>query len=225
MQLLRGDVFFAIAATKANVKSTLPILIPSLLRSGIPMHAIHVFIGGCSCFRVVQRDNINVYEADHNSFDFTPLISIVEHNVYSPRYWFLLHDTCKVGPNFHKLVCGFKGSPLKIALKKSPSMNMGLYSDEFLLGNKEAVLSLKNTDFSAESLAYWKRWGVENEDFLLWRLGGEPEVYPNGNMWFVYDTLNWYGSNIERRTEYYIGLDLYKNKANWGQQPDFKRIL
>ena len=68
-----------------------------------------------------------------------------------------------------------------------------------------------------------KLWGVENEDFILWKNNETPtEIYnvdiiPDPNHFFVVDYINIYGGDIVRRKEYYEQLDLYKIKSNWGQ--------
>jgi len=77
-------------------------------------------------------------------------------------YWFLIHDTCKVGSNFKNLITeNLKDrSPEKIALTTDPSMSIGLYSYNFLLSSKTKILNVKNTDYSKESLLKWKHWAV-----------------------------------------------------------------
>ena len=157
------------------------------------------------------------YFVDHNSFDYTGLITITENRMFNSDYWFLLHDTCKVGPSFLQCVRNFSGNPDKIALKHFPSMNIGLYSSKYLDRMRIKLIEVKNQDYTMEGLAFWKQWGIDNEDYLLWRNGSEPEIYQGGDRWNVIDYENWYGTGQVRRTEYYHALDLYKNKGNWGE--------
>jgi hypothetical protein len=85
------------------------------------------------------------------------------------------------------------------------------------LSIKDKLISIKNTDFSNESLMKWKLWGVPNEDYILWMTEPKPTIYNNKNEWSITDYENWYGTSTNRRTEYYSSLDIYKNKSNWGQ--------
>ena len=191
-------------------------VIPSLIEAGILKQDIHVFSGGYLERSVKVVDEITYYELAHNSFEYSPLIDICENNIES-EYWFLLHDTCKAGPNFKTLMVNIpENRPEKVALMGSPAMSIGLYRYDYLQSVKDQLLSIRNTDYSAESMNRWKIWGVPNEDFILWKTSPAPAVYENPGFDIV-DHANWYGTETIRRTEYYRSLDLYKNKSNWGQ--------
>jgi hypothetical protein len=207
----------AIATNKNFYEKTLPIIIPSLLSAGIEKEDIHVFNAGFYEYKKEIIDGITYHYLNHNSYEYSALIEISEKEIES-NYWFLIHDTCKVGVKFKELLHNIPSDePVKIALKSKPSMSMGLYKYEYLLTLRNELSSIKNTDYSQEKMMYWKRWGVPNEDFILWMTSPLPTIYNNIDSWLVVDNDNWYDTNTIRRTEYYPSLDLYKNKSNWGQ--------
>lgn len=210
----------AISSNKKFYRKTLPILLPSLISSGISKNNIKVFIGGYRKNRKKIIDEIEYYYLDNNTFDATSFVGIIEFSLYSD-YWFLLHDTCKVGKKFKEMVENPLGGDnvIKISLRTYPSMSIGLYSGEYILSKKDKILSIKNSDYSEEGLLKCKKWHVENEDFLLWGEPPIPSVYPNYNGYEISYPDNWYDSDTDRRTEYYPHIDLYKNKSNWGQTP------
>lgn len=207
----------AISTNKNFYEHTLPILIPSLLSAGIEKEDIHVFNAGFNKCTTEFLNDITCHYLNHNSYEYSALIEISEKQIKS-EYWFLIHDTCKVGSRFKQLLYNIpNGDPVKIALKSKPSMSMGTYKYDYLLSIKDRLLSIKNSDYSHEKMMYWKRWGVPNEDFILWMTEPKPLIYNNIDSWSIVDIYNWYNTNTMRRTEYYPSLDLYKNKSNWGQ--------
>jgi hypothetical protein len=215
----------AISTNKNFYKLSLPVIIPSLIDAGIESKDIFVFNSGFDKFEVEVIDNITHYYLDHNSYEYSPLIEICDKEL-SSEYWFLIHDTCKVGPRFKELLYNIPDNkPKKISLKSAPAMSIGLYSYTYLLTIKDKLLQIKNTDYSENSLRNWKNWGVHNEDYVLWKTPPNPLIYNNNHNWKIVDYNNWYNTNTIRRTEYYESLDLYKNKSNWGQTNGHIMIL
>lgn len=206
----------AIASNINFYKHTLPVVIPSLLENGIDKKDIHVFVAGFKSYTHTMEDDINFHYLNHNSYEYSPLIEIVDKNLAS-EYWFLVHDTCKFGPKFKELLYNIPEGSIKLALKSKPAMSMGTYRYDYLLSVKDKIMSIKNTDYSDESMNHWKRWGVPNEDWIMWMTDPLPLIYNNNDNWRVISQENWYGTDTIRRTEYYESLDLYKNKSNWGQ--------
>jgi hypothetical protein len=94
-----------------------------------------------------------------------------------------------------------------------------------LLSLKDKIMGIKNTNYSEQSMTYWKNWGVPNEDYIMWMTEPTPLIYNNNDKWVVIDNDNWFDTNTERRTEYFFSLDLYKNKSNWGQLSELKRTI
>jgi hypothetical protein len=214
----------AIATNKNFSNLTLPIVIPSLLDVGINKDDIFVFNAGFDKEDEVVIDGITHYYLNHNSYEYSPLIHICEKEL-SSDYWFLLHDTCKVGPKFKELLYNIDGLPDKLALKDKPSMSMGSYKYTYLLSVKEKLYGIKNADYSDESMNKWKLWGVPNEDYILWLTPPKAIIYNDLNTYSVVKYENWYNTKTIRRTEYYPSLDIYKNKSNWGQSRNMVRSI
>ena len=207
----------AISTHKDFSQHTLPILINSLIECGIDKEIIYIFHSGYDHREVKLIDGITNIFLLQNSFEYSPLIDICENNLES-EYWFLLHDTCKVGSNFKKLLYNIpEHKPEKIALKSKPAMSIGLYRYDYLKTVQNTLFNIKNIDYSPESIKKWKLWGVPNEDYILWMTQPAPYLQPNSDNWSIVDGNNWYNTKTQRRTEYYPSLDIYKNKSNWGQ--------
>lgn len=207
----------AVASNKNFKDKSLPIVLPSLLEAGIDRDSIHVFIGGYNEYKYEIHKEIHFYELDHNSYEYSPLIEICEKEMQSD-YWFLIHDTCKVGPEFKKKLFNIpKDLPDKIAMKKHPCMSIGLYKYSYLLSVRDKLLKIKNKDYSDASMNKWKDWGVWNEDYILFKTEPAPLIYPSKVPIEKKGVNNWYNTGTTRIVEYYPGLDVYKNKANWGQ--------
>lgn len=210
------NIKIAIASSLGYYKKTLPILLPTLIESGVEKERIHIFISGSHKHNKEVIDGYQYYFVNYNSFEYTPLIYIVENNMEN-QYWFLLHDTCKVGKNFNKLLHNIPAHlPNTITLKKSPSMSIASYKYSFLKSQEKELLSIKNTDYSEASIQKWKKWGVPNEDFIP-RKDPTRAIYNNWSWHTVSGNDNWYGTKETRKVEYYNSLDLFKSKANWGQ--------
>lgn len=201
----------AVATNKHFYLKSLPVVLTSLLESGIPKEDIHIFNNAFESSYDEQIDNITHHYMDHNSCEHGALVEIVEKQLESD-YWFLIHDTCKVGPNFKTLLYNIPESkPEKIALTVYPSMCIGSYRYDYLLSQKEKILSLKNQ---------WRYAVYTNEDSILWYTDPPAVCYNGYNSWcceLLNENDNWFGTETIRRSEYYPSLDLYKNKSNWGQ--------
>ena len=207
----------AIATNKNFSQFSLPIILKSLIDCQINLDDIIVFHAGYDEREEKIIDGIKNIFLNHNSFEYSPLIDICENNLKS-EYWFLIHDTCKVGPQFKELLYNIpEDKPEKLALKSRPAMSIGLYKYSYLKSVEQKIFTIKNTNYSHESMMKWKLWGVPNEDFILWMTEPNPKICNKKDEWSVVDNENWYGTNTTRRTEYYPSLDIYKNKSNWGQ--------
>lgn len=216
------QINICINSTKNFSEKTIPVLLNSLLDSGIDPENIFVIEGGYE-ERIITKKNYTHIQTNQNSFDYTGLIDIVEYELKSD-YWFNIHDTCKVGKNFKKLLYNIPDSfPDKLALRDHPSMNIGSYKYEYLLRHKQRLLDMKNIDYSKESLQALKQRAVETEDYMLYRLQDSPTLKYNpdipGNDWNIIENEDWYETNIKRRIEYHPALDLYKSKSNWNIKP------
>jgi hypothetical protein len=225
MRLPLGSIRFCISTCKKFAPHTIPAIIPSLLAAGIKQEEILIVNGGQLVRANTSYKGVPMLLTQQNSFEYTPLIEIVEHSMES-QYWFLLHDTCIAGPLFKALAYEPPvEAPEKVAMKQTPSMSIGLYRYDYLMAHKERLMAIKNLDSSPEALQQWKQWGVPNEDYMLWKLQDVPcHVYHldkhGPDEWNYQGHADPYGTGTQRRIEYFPQLDLIKAKSNWqGTKP------
>lgn len=225
MILPEGSIRFCISTCKKFAPHTIPVIIPSLLAAGLKPEEILIVNGGQTVRAFTSYKGVPMLLTQQNSFEYTPLIEIVEHSMESP-YWFLLHDTCIAGPTFRQLAYEPPvDAPEKVAMKHTPSMSIGLYRHDYLMAHKERLMAIKNTDSSPEALQRWKQWGVPNEDYMLWKLQDVPcHIYHpdkhGPDEWNYQGHADPYGTGMQRRIEYFPQLELAKAKSNWqGVQP------
>lgn len=174
-------------------------------------------------YKLRTDKNITHVQCNHNSIDFTALITVVENQHHEPfkstTHYFYMHDTCKVGPRFlYNIqqidVNGLLGKPL---LGKH-SKNIGIYSNEILMYHKRfLVAKTKNTD--EKNAMKYKEKGYHMEDAIFKMHHGRvkmpgklakkkrkqskpQDVYGTGNLRIIH---------------YYPDIDLYKIQANAGR--------
>jgi len=225
MQIALSSVRFAISTCAKFAPHTLPVITTSLFATGIAAEQILIVNGGKKQEFASSFNGISMLCVQQNSFEYTPLIEVVERGLESP-YWFLLHDTCFAGPRFGELVVQLPtDTPKKVAMKRTPSMSIGLYESSYLFHHKDRLLAIKNMDSSPQALQAWKQWGVPNEDYMLWKLTDEPTPVYHPDLhgpdeWNYQGHADPYDTGKQRRIEYFPQLDLYKAKSNWqGVQP------
>jgi hypothetical protein len=225
---MKVKIKIAIASSINFYQKSLHVIIPSLIECGIKKEDIHVFIAGWGSEGRQDNEGMTFYQLEHNSYEYSPLIEIVDKELKAD-YWFLIHDTCKVGPKFKKLIYNIpKNRPEKVAMRPTPSMSIGAYRYDYLMSCKDQLMNIRNTDLSVESLKKWKYWGVDAEDYILWKTSPDPAVYDGFGEEDKHHILgyeNWYGTNTTRMIEYHPALDLYKNKSNWGQSTGPNMII
>lgn len=212
------EIKIAIATNIKFYEKTLPVILSSLEKAGIPNEMIYIFNSGFDQDYKYVMNGVNYLELSHCEFEYSPLLEIVEKQMHSD-YWFLIHDTCTVGPNFKELLYSnlLPERPEKVALTWHPAMSIGLYSYNYLLSVKQSLFNIKNSDYSDESMKKWKNWGVPNEDFILWQHHPHPALPKVEHEMQHIGYANWYGTDTTRKVEYFGGFDIYKNKSNWGQ--------
>ena len=216
------NIKIAISSNINYYKNTSKLLLDSLLECGIEKNDIKMFINAAPEQKKENIDGIEYFYINDCCVELAPLLEIARSNLFAD-YWFLIHDTCKVGKDFKKLLYNIPDDkPDTLSVRSFPSMNIGSYKYEYILNNKHKLEILKETNFSTNKLVQWKNWGVANEDYLLWRNQPNTVVYNNIHDIKIYNNDNWYGTSTDRRTEYFSSLDLYKNKSNWGQSPNYK---
>lgn len=217
------DIKFAISSNSNFANVTCPLLVNSLLDSGVPPEDIYFFIGGYKHYAQTHTTP-NIYKVNHNSFDLTALISVVDLGLKAD-YWFLLHDTMKAGENFYTKLKSFPIDPSSntIQLKSgNSSMNVGLYKQSYLDEIKPQLISseYKNTDYgNPESLQRYKQKAVHKEDVFL-----RSNKYMSSFI-VKHNSIDYYFNNIPRKVIHYPDIDLYKIKANWANKSTYELNL
>jgi len=158
--------------------------------------------------------NIKYIQCNHNSIDFTSFIALTEIDEYynSDNYYFYMHDTCRIGPNFYKKINIDISSISSAKIHGKYSMNIGIYSQKIINQFKDFLLTKKNTDDSKcmdfKTINY-------NEDHIF---HNDPNniLLENYSQWLYKGPLDYYNTGTMRIIEYYPNVDLYKIKANWG---------
>ena len=167
-------------------------------------------------YDISVEDNITYIKANHNSIDFTGLITLAE--LYSNdihEYYLYLHDTCKVGPQFFEKLSKIQIDNISsIHLTRYPSMNLGIYSQKLINLNKDILSQLKC--IKNEDIPRFKNKGLEEED-ILFKNDPNTKTFDDHCNRIITDPSDYYNTGTMRIVEYYSNLDLYKIKANWGQ--------
>lgn len=176
-----------------------------------------IFIGGNTAadYVIEQSESATTVYCPHNSIDFTGLISLIEleKKLKSFNHFFYLHDTCVAGKDFISKLKSINKEPSKSYSLKFPSMNMGIYEYEFLIQNKEKILEFKNLSHKEKDAQIFKQKCVKSEDFIF-KLNEKNHIFLNSKR-IVEEPCDYYKTGVLRRVEHYLGLDLYKIKANW----------
>jgi len=198
---------FAISSHVALEKTTIPVLINSLIKAGVEHKNILVVVGGCKQNKVTYSNNIETHYVEHNSYDHTALIEIVEQKLQS-EYWFLLHDTCKVGPDFLKNILEFGFEYDHVDLDKDGWLNIGLLSQRFINEIGNYVITLKNCS-KIRAILSEKTYrhlttlshGIYQQDANIYI--PPQDVYNDGN---------------KRHILYFSSIDLYKYQSLEGRK-------
>jgi hypothetical protein len=177
-----------------------------------------VFIGGLyniTDYEINKINNITYINCNHNSIDFTGLISLSElYEKNLNEYYIYLHDTCKIGENFYKKIKSIDLTNVSsIKINKTYSMNIGIYSQKIINKFYNFLQTKKNTDENQ----CMKFKSIDScEDYIF---NSDPNniVLDNYNEWNYTGPIDYYNTGTMRIIEYYPNLDLYKMKANWGQ--------
>jgi len=204
----------------SHIKSNIALqhLLESIKENDINYCDIIIIIGGyynLENYEIIKDKNITYIHANHNSIDFTGLITLMElyyNNIN--EYYMYLHDTCKIGKNFYnKLKSINLMNVSSIKINKNYSMNIGIYSQTLINKFKVFLLSKKNTNENKcmiyKSINY-------NEDYLF-NNDTNNKILDNFNGPKHTGPTDYYNTGTMRIVEYYPNLDLYKIKANWGQ--------
>ncbi len=220
---------------------TYPVLISSMLQADIHPKDIILVVGGIEDeieTTYVNEDNINICFVKYNSFDLTSLIFISNNlNKFESNHYFLLHDTCLVGPNFKKLAENFKEIDLVKTLRNGISLNIGMYSKKCIEENEDFLNTLKFYPKTYNELQKTKEIFVVNEDVIFKKypnfcyhnnyIGTKSDLLTVNDLRYhfpssVYEPYfkKLEESKISRQIGYSNLLDFYKFQANsaWGSE-------
>jgi hypothetical protein len=192
-------------------------LLESLKENDINYCDIIIVVGGyynLNDYEIKKYENITYIFANHNSIDFTGLITLLELYSNTEEYYVYLHDTCRIGPNFYNKIKAIDlNNVSSIKINRRFSMNIGIYSQKIINEFKDFLLSKKNTNESEcmkyKSIDY-------NEDYIF-NNDNNNKLLDNYDGFIYTGPTDYYNTGTMRIVEYYPNLDLYKIKANWGQ--------
>lgn len=199
---------YAISTNVEYLDVTVPRLIQSLYRAGIAPDEIAVFVGRASAYETVEHeDGYNEYYFPWGAWEYTALIGATMVELpYS--HIFLLHDTCEVGEAFRRKIVWNTNKDADITTTNNALCNFGAYRVDFLKSVSRYLNDLINCDkytaIQHEGLLYRRRMGVTDEYPCY---GAECEIIGERDV---------YGQGVPRIIEYYPAIDLYKYKANFG---------
>lgn len=209
----KNNISIAITSSINYFEKTIPLLIDDLTKNGVELNDIYVFVGGYDKNEKVECE-FNLYRVQHNSFDLTALISIVELKIDKVDHWLLLHDTIRLNNVFFYIYKGLNPKNFDcLPLRKCPSMNIGLYSMDFLKKNTDYLFEIKNTDYSIEGIQKSKYRAVLEEDYLFKNTENKRYI----NKYLIYKEekkQELYFGNM-RKKETYPQLGIIKYKANY----------
>lgn len=206
---------FAVAAHKSDFERTVPTLVRSLVRdNGVDPSQIHVVVGGFD--RPATRDfgGVRAHCVDHNSFDHTALIDILERDIPG-AWWFNLHATAKAGPEFVKRIVAHGFGVEHFAVLAQGWLNMGLFSRSYLERTREYVLALKNCNKMQAILTeqmYWRF--AETRAYYDW-VG--PHTHKGAE--------DVYGDGVPRQVLHMPECDLYKYQQYFITHERTQRVL
>lgn len=180
-------------------------------------YKIIIVIGGyydIPTYETTIVDNITYIKANHNSIDYTGLITLLD--IYSENednYYFYMHDTCRVGPLFFKNLSNIQlDNVLSIRLGIVYSMNIGVYSQRII--NQHAEFLKKRICKNQENLIHFKQEAIDLED-AIFNNDNTNYIINNNTTRETSGPSDYYNTGTMRIVEYYSNMDLYKIKANW----------
>ena len=187
-----------------------PRLIDNILKSNIPCDYVHIIVGGCPNNKIYSINNIQIINVKYRCFEFTPHIFIVNNPLFfNFDYAFFTHDTVSFGSNFYNIIKNdivylqkhnFETMNIE---NKHLSMNIGIYSKNIILNNKDILLKLCLHSNDYDKLYELKNYLCNFEDFMF-----KQNNYNNND----------YSENIETN---FVGIN---NITSKGLTRFFKRI-
>ncbi len=215
-----------IASCYEGLKRQVPRLINNILEVNIPTNFVHFVVGGCPNDNIYYENGIEIINVKYRCFEFTPLIYIVNNSdKYNFDYAFFTHDTVKFGKNFYNTILNdilylkntnFHTMKIENSLA---SMNIGIYSKNIILENKNTLLDLSIDTNDKDELMKLKHKLLYYEDFIL-----KQNNYDNGDM-SINTSQEFIGENGCKSCGYFrvferIDFIKYQSNANYIQSID-----
>ena len=189
---------FLISSHVATINKAATKLKKSLLQNNIPEENIVIVCAGSE-----KQENLNnILYTNHNSYDHSALIEIIEQKIYS-KYWFIMHDTCEAGKDFYSLLSKIPITKKYYGMSEKAWLNMGLFTQEFIDENQNYILSLKNCNKRRAILS--ERVFSKLGSFGYFGLQADVQTFRNCKK--IYD------DNKKRIALYFPYLDFYEYQS------------
>jgi hypothetical protein len=194
------DLSIAISSYKTSYQVCAKKLIDSLVNDNdFSKDQILLVIGGFDTIESFTYMGCKAIKVDHNSYDHTALIEIVEGK-HQSNFWFITHDTCIAGSKFSEYLKTFKIKKNYTAITDMGWLNMGLFNQKFIETNASFIMTLKNCSKIRAILS----------ERTFTRLGDYDYLVPNYKSNRFSETQNIYGDGKKRTVLYFNDLDFYK---------------
>lgn len=208
---MSNKIGFVISSHIGSYIKTYKSLIDDFRNNNINLTDVFFYVGGFNKKSNEDLDGLTIRKVNHNSIDFTGIISLLEDDVHNDyTHFFFLHDTVRLGKNFYFNVKRNNYNNAKLT-SDNLSMSMGLLSKDYINLKTNEIFSMKNSDYSRDSINKFKLLAVLSEDLLFKDI---KESF-NKSRRIITGPIDYYNTGTLRIVEYYPDIDLYKIKANW----------
>jgi len=185
-----------------SYKKISSLFIESLIRGGLSTDQILLVVGGNEFRSKSSFLDCEAVFVDHNSYDHTGLIEVLEGN-HKSKYWFSSHDTCIAGHEFVRFLNTYTPKKDYISMTDMGWLNMGLFKRSYLERNKDYIFSLKNCSKIRAILSERVFTRIEEFDYFV----------PDYNCIRTLENENIYKDDKKRNVLYFKGLDFYKYQS------------
>lgn len=192
-----------ISSYKTSYKITAKKLIESLVENNnFPKSQILLVVGGYENKLETNFLDVQTIYVDHNSYDHTGLIEIIEGN-HQSEFWFSTHDTCIAGDNFINFIKNFNYKKDYTSMTDMGWLNMGMFHKNYLKRNSEYILSMKNCSKIRAILSERVFTRLEDYDYYIKDFECIRSL----------ENQNIYKDNKKRNVLYFKDIDLYKYQS------------
>jgi len=220
-----------IASCYEGLTVQVPRIIKNIIDVNIPVEYVHIIVGGCPNEKTYYDNEIEIVHVVYRCFEFTPHIYIVNNlEKYNFDFGFLTHDTVSFGKNFYCLMKNYiifmrnsKFDTMRIDCE-SPSMNIGIYSKNIIIKNKEKLYEIVLDTNDYNELFKLKNKLVKYEDFILKQNNYYNSNNKAENIENIFEGINGVKSRGLIRNFKYIDFIKYQSNANYIQSIDICKI-